>query len=63
MATANPAAFIAQARTELRKVVWPTRTQTIKLTGVVVLVSVGIGVFIGGLDILFVTLSKMLLGK
>ncbi len=38
---------------ELRKVVWPTRQDTIHLTVVVLIVSVVIGAFLGGVDLGF----------
>lgn len=56
----GPVTFLKQARSELGKVVWPTRAETIKLTAVVIGVSVGVGIFIGGLDILFVKLTEIL---
>ncbi len=38
---------------ELRKVSWPTREETMRLTLVVVVVSVAIGLMLGGVDIVF----------
>ena len=38
---------------ELRKVTWPTRHETINLTMVVVVVSAAIGGLLGGIDIFF----------
>lgn len=62
MAT-SPITFVRQVRTELAKVVWPTRAETIKLTLVVIGVSVGIGLFIGALDIMFVNLTGFLVNR
>lgn len=45
--------FISEAKIELSKVSWPTRETTIKYTLVVVIVSVAVAVFLGGLDYLF----------
>jgi preprotein translocase SecE subunit len=42
--------FIREARTELRKVVWPTREESIRLTAIVIGVSVGTGLLLGGWD-------------
>jgi len=36
---------------ELRKVVWPTRQETLYLTVVVIIVSVTVGLFLGGVDL------------
>ena len=38
---------------ELRKVTWPTRQETANLTMVVVVVSVAVGLALGGIDLLF----------
>ncbi len=58
--TIPPVRFIQEVIVELKKVTWPGRQETIKLTMVVVSVSAAIGLFIGGLDILLVNLSKLL---
>ena len=36
---------------ELKKVSWPTRAETLRLTGVVILISLIIGVYIGTIDV------------
>ena len=59
-ATINPITFFKEARTELAKVVWPTRKEAIKLTSVVIGVSVAVGLYIGGLDILFTKIMAMI---
>jgi preprotein translocase subunit SecE len=38
---------------ELRKVTWPTRQDTVNLTMVVIVVSVTVGLALGGIDLLF----------
>ncbi len=38
---------------ELRKVTWPTREETFNLTLVVIVVTVVVGAFLGGVDMLF----------
>jgi len=45
--------YIAEARLELKKVSWPTRQQTIRYTIAVILMSIGVAAFLGGLDFLF----------
>lgn len=62
-AVANPLTFLKEVRTELKKVIWPTRAETIKLTAVVIGVSVAIGLYIGSLDILFVKLTELFLSR
>ncbi len=46
-------AFFSEARTELRKVVWPTRQETVQTTLVVLVVVVVIGIFLSILDLTF----------
>ena len=46
---------------ELRKVDWPSREKTIRLTLIVIGVSLIIGIFIGGLDILLTQAVQKLL--
>jgi preprotein translocase subunit SecE len=58
----NPIAFLKEVKSELDKVVWPTRDQTIQLTVLVVGISVGVGIFTGGLDFLLTSaLDKLLI--
>lgn len=57
----NPATFFAQARSELSKVVWPTRAETIKLTVIVIAISAGVALFISALDIVFVGMNQILI--
>ncbi len=52
--------FIKEVRTELAKVTWPTRPDTIRLTIVVIAISIGVGIYLGGLDLLFTQLLKLL---
>ncbi|MDP2637998.1 MAG: preprotein translocase subunit SecE [Candidatus Levybacteria bacterium] len=57
MAT-TPVSFFKEARDELKKVVWPTRQEVIRLTLVVIAVSFIVGVFLGGLDFVFVKIIE-----
>jgi preprotein translocase subunit SecE len=54
--------LIRDTRSELRKVVWPTREQAARLTGVVIAVSVAVGLVMGGLDYVFKWLFELILG-
>ncbi len=51
--------FIREAKAELMKVNWPTKKQTINYTMVVVILSLVVAVFLGGLDYLFSSILKM----
>ncbi len=50
----SPVAFLKETRDELKKVVWPTRQEIIRLTFVVIIISLIVGLFLGGLDFVFV---------
>ena len=58
----SPVAFIKEVRGELAKVVWPTAPSVWRSTIIVIAISVLIGLFIGGLDFLFVNITNFLLG-
>jgi|FLYN01.1.fsa_nt_gi preprotein translocase subunit SecE len=45
---------------ELRKVTWPTREETRKLTIVVIGISVALGAFLGGLDMILSYLYRLI---
>lgn len=54
--------FLKEVRLEMKKVNWPTRKETIKYTLIVIGVSIGVAVFLGGLDVIFTTiLNKFIL--
>lgn len=55
--------FAKESRAELRKVNWPTKQQTIKFTGVVIGVSLGVAVFLGSLDYLFEYIARTFIVK
>lgn len=47
----NPIAqFIRECRVEFKKIVWPTRQEATRLTVIVIAVSVGTGLLLGGFD-------------
>lgn len=53
------ATFLMEVREELGKVVWPTRDEVIRLTIVVILVSLLVGLFLGGIDFLLTKLLEL----
>jgi preprotein translocase subunit SecE len=55
--------FLASTRVELEKVVWPTPQQTLKLTLIVVIVTVSVGFFVGGVDLLLTKALALLLNR
>lgn len=46
----NPWQFVKEAKNELFKVVWPTRNDIIRITGVVIAISLVVAVFLGAVD-------------
>lgn len=44
--------FVTDLVEELKKVTWPTRKETIRLTTIVIAISLIIGIYIGIIDIL-----------
>lgn len=54
--------FLGEVKNELYKVTWPSRNETIRLTAIVIGLSVAIGIYLGTLDFLFTELLKILVG-
>lgn len=59
----NPMVFLREVRSELAKVNWPSRSEVVKLTGVVLGVSILVGIYLGGLDYVFAKGIEILLKK
>jgi preprotein translocase subunit SecE len=55
----KPVLFLKEVKTELAKVAWPKKEQTVRLTLIVVGVSVVMALFLGGLDFLFTKLVSL----
>ena len=53
--------FMQDARTEVRKMVWPTRVETIQTTIVVFLVVVALSLFLWGIDRILTYLIKFVI--
>ena len=54
--------FFSETRFELRKVVWPTRQETMRTTWVVMVVVVVVSLILGGFDLVIQQIMKWLLG-
>lgn len=54
--------FMGDARTETRKVVWPTKQETIQVTMVVIFIVILVGLILWGLDSLLGWVVRALLG-
>ncbi len=54
--------FLKEVKLEVKKVNWPTREETIRYTLIVIGISTGVALFLGGLDfILTLFLNKIIL--
>jgi preprotein translocase subunit SecE len=55
--------YIKESKAELSRVSWPTRTQTIKLTIIVIIFTLAVSMVIGGLDYVFTQVLQKLILK
>ena len=55
--------FFAESRQEIKHVNWPTRQEAIRLTGVVIGISLGLAVFLGACDYLFTYIIRTVVLK
>ena len=55
--------FVRDARTEVRKVVWPTRRETLQTTGIVIVMVGLVALMLWALDSLLGWLVRLLLGQ
>ncbi|MCB1443354.1 MAG: preprotein translocase subunit SecE [Methyloceanibacter sp.] len=62
MARTNPFEFLQQVRTEVSKVTWPTRRETVVTTIMVVIMSVIAALFFLGVDWVLGTVVQLILG-
>lgn len=58
----SPITYLKQTRDEMKLVVWPKRAEIIRLTMIVIFVSVLVGLYIGGLDFLFTKITELVIG-
>ncbi len=54
--------FLLDSRTEVRKMVWPTRTETTQVTLVIIALVIVVGLALWGLDLFLAWAIKMLMG-
>ena len=62
VAKTSPGEFINQVRAEARKIVWPTRRETITTAIMVVILTSLLAMFFFGIDAAFNAIVKFLLG-
>jgi len=61
MTKANPVQFLEEVRAELKKVVWPSRQEALRLTLVVIFVSFLVGAFISSIDFVLTKLMARII--
>lgn len=55
--------FFLEVKSELAKVVWPSRQETIKYTAAVILISVAVAVILGAVDYGLIKLLETFINK
>lgn len=55
--------YIGEIKTELKKVVWPKRSEVVRLTTLVILISALVGIYIGGVDYIFTKLLESVVSR
>ncbi len=58
---ATPITFLKETRDELKKVVWPKKQEVVRLTIVVITISIIVGSLLGGLDFVFTKLLEIVI--
>jgi len=57
----SPREFLLETKSELRKVSWPDKGDVYRLTLLVVIISLSVGLFLTGVDFIFKELIEFLL--
>ena len=57
----TPISFLKDVSVELKKVTWPSQSEVIRLTIVVIIISIAVGLFIGGLDFVFTKVMEIVI--
>lgn len=56
----NPISYLQDTISELKQVRWPNRETTVRLTGIVIFISLLVGAYVGGLDLAFTKLLTVI---
>ena len=59
----NPLEFLKDVQVELKKIIWPTRKEVVRMTILIVVVSTLVGIFIGSLDYSFTNLFSLIIQR
>ena len=55
--------YLKESKTELKKVTWPTKKETIKYSLLVIAISLGVAIYLGALDYVFSYLLQLIIKK
>lgn len=56
----TPLTFLKETRDELKKVVWPTRNEVIRLTFIVITISMVVGIYVGSVDYILTKITEVI---
>lgn len=56
-----PTNYITEVKAELKQVTWPTQKEVYRFTGIVILISLIVGTYIGILDLFFTKVVEFVL--
>lgn len=59
----RPFLFLKEVKTELTKVSWPSKQAAVRLTLIVIGVSVVVAIFLGAFDLLFTKLTELVVKR
>ncbi len=59
----GPLTFFQETLDELKKVTWPSKEELIRLTAIVIIISIIVGIYIGGIDLALTRITEKLLLK
>ena len=59
----NPIQFLGEVKSELGKVVWPTRMETLKYTLTVIVFSVVVALILGAFDFVMLKMFESILNR
>ena len=57
----SPVGYLKEVVRELKKVSWPSRKQTVNKTTLVIVISMLLAIYLGGLDFIFQKLTEALI--
>ncbi|KKQ74438.1 MAG: Preprotein translocase, SecE subunit [Candidatus Woesebacteria bacterium GW2011_GWB1_38_5b] len=58
-----PLRYFREVRSEMTKVTWPKRDEVVRLTAVVILLSLIVGIYVGALDFSFTKLLEIFVSR